>query len=314
MKFLLSNSLDELPTLPPAAVTIGSYDGVHAGHREMVTHLCESARRRSLASVLVTFNPHHRVYFGREREPFLLTTIEEKRVLLQKTGVETVVVLPFVQELAQLTAHEFFRRVLVPKCSAKLLLIGHDQALGSDQCAGLDAVTILAKPFGVDVISPPAVCAADEPVSSTRVRALIRSGDIAGANRLLRHPYLLVGTVIHGHGRGRSLGFPTANLSLPDAFKLVPPDGVYAVTATIGGQQHIAMGYVGTRPTFGETDPVIEIAVLDERADLYGQSMEVHFVDRIRADRTFATRDELTAQIHRDEEKTRSVFAELSPG
>ncbi|HQI77048.1 MAG TPA: riboflavin kinase, partial [Candidatus Latescibacteria bacterium] len=216
------------------AITVGSYDGVHSGHRAMIAQLCASARERDLQSILVTFEPHHRIYFHRETKPFLLTTTSEKRVLLQETCLDGVIVLPFSAELAALSARDFIKGILVEKLGARLLLVGHDQAFGKDQCTGRDAITACAAPLGVEVLSPAPVSSDGRVVSSTRIRGLIRTGSIAPANHLLGAPYLVSGRVVHGRERGRSLGYPTANLSIEDPFKLIPGDGIYAVLASCG--------------------------------------------------------------------------------
>ncbi|HOT36919.1 MAG TPA: riboflavin biosynthesis protein RibF [Candidatus Latescibacteria bacterium] len=291
------------------AITVGSYDGVHSGHRAMIAQLCASARERDLQSILVTFEPHHRIYFHRETKPFLLTTTSEKRVLLQETCLDGVIVLPFSAELAALSARDFIKGILVERLGARLLLVGHDQAFGKDQCTGRDAITACAAPLGVEVLSPAPVSSDGRVVSSTRIRGLIRTGSIAPANHLLGAPYLVSGRVVHGRERGRSLGYPTANLSIEDPFKLIPGEGIYAVFASCGGSKFAGMGYIGTRSTFGETDPVVEIALLDTNVDLYGQELQVRFVERVRADHRFPNADALLAQIRRDEQAIRSILA-----
>lgn len=291
------------------AITVGSYDGVHSGHRAMIAQLCASARERDLQSILVTFEPHHRIYFHRETKPFLLTTTSEKRILLQETCLDGVIVLPFSAELAALSARDFIKGILVEKLGARLLLVGHDQAFGKDQCTGRDAITACAAPLGVEVLSPAPVSSDGLVVSSTRIRGLIRTGSIAPANHLLGAPYLVSGRVVHGRERGRSLGYPTANLSIEDPFKLIPGDGIYAVFASCGGSKFAGMGYIGTRSTFGETDPVVEIALLETNVDLYGQELQVRFVERVRADHRFPNADALLAQIRRDEQAIRSILA-----
>ena len=309
MRFSCIQSSVDLPHMASTAITVGSYDGVHSGHRAMIAQLCASARERDLQSILVTFEPHHRIYFHRETKPFLLTTTSEKRVLLQETCLDGVIVLPFSAELAALSARDFIKGILVEKLGARLLLVGHDQAFGKDQCTGRDAITACAAPLGVEVLSPAPVSSDGRVVSSTRIRGLIRTGSIAPANHLLGAPYLVSGRVVHGRERGRSLGYPTANLSIEDPFKLIPGEGIYAVFASCGGSKFAGMGYIGTRSTFGETDPVVEIALLDTNVDLYGQELQVRFVERVRADHRFPNADALLAQIRCDEQAIRSILA-----
>lgn len=302
------DSLETIPRLSDTAVTVGSYDGVHLGHRAMIRRLHEAGHRRGLTSLVITFHPHHRVYFGRERQPFLLTDRGEKVELLEKTGVDAVLVLPFSRPLAGMTAAQFLRDILSQRLGCRLLLIGHDQAIGHDQRCGADAIGEIAHPVGVEIASVGPVMDATGTISSTRIRTLLREGDVAGASRLLGYHYFLTGQVVHGEARGRHLGYPTANISLGEPLKLVPADGIYAVAADISGGTEKGMLYVGRRPTFGDGPQAVELFLLDFSGDLYGKEVRVHLLDRLRGDVAFASTDELTRQIRVDEARARELF------
>jgi len=308
MTTYILDSLDRIPTLTHTAVTVGSYDGVHLGHRAIISRLCKEAAVRRLSSLLITFHPHHRAFFGHDREPFLLTDRDEKLMLLGRTGVEHIVVLPFARPLAGLTAAEFIRDIVLERLGAELFLVGHDQAIGCDQRRGPVAIGALAGPLGVEVASVAPVVEGEEPVSSTRIRAALHAGDLEQASRLLGYPYLLTGRVVHGDARGRVLGYPTANVVVAEPLKLIPAEGVYAVTADIPDGTAKGMLYIGRRPTFGEGPQVIELFLLDYAGDLYRANVRVHLLERLRGDMTFASVEELTRQIRRDEVRTRDLF------
>lgn len=307
MTYLL-DSLDDVPKLVGTAVTVGSYDGVHRGHRAMIARLRAEAQARGLSSLLVTFHPHHRVFFGREHTPFLLTDRDEKVELLLHTGMEAIVVLPFAQSLARMSAREFVRDILSERLGCRLLLVGHDQAIGRDQRRGPAEIGAIAGSVGIDVASVEPIRSGQESVSSTSIRTLLRYGDVNAAAELLGYRYLLTGQVAYGQARGRTLGYPTANLTLRDPFKLLPSDGVYVAMADPADGGGNGMLYIGRRPTFGDGPRMVELFLLDWEGDLYGRSLRVHLVERLRGDMTFGSSEELTRQIRLDEARTRELL------
>lgn len=315
MKRHLVRHLEEIPRLADTAVTVGSFDGVHLGHRAIIDSLRDAARTRNLTSVAITFEPHHRVYFGREPKPFLLTDLDEKLSLLEETPVDNALVLPFGRELAEMSARSFLERILIERLGAKLFLVGHDQAIGRDQVRGPKRISGEAADLGIDVETVAPVVTDDSPVSSTRIRSALADGDTSFALSLLGRPYLLTGRVVHGNERGRQLGYPTANIVLDESYKLVPAPGVYVATAQVfdvpsASSQIHAMLYLGTRPTFGESPSIIELFLIDWSGDLYDSRLRVFIHRRVRGDMRFESASALVEQIRRDEEVTRAWFRE----
>ncbi len=313
MKRYLVRTLDDIPQFRDSAVTVGSFDGVHVGHRAIIESLHGEARTRNLTSVAITFEPHHRVFFGREPKPFLLTDLDEKLELLADTPVDSALVLPFGNELAGLPARSFLERILLERLGAKLFLVGHDQAIGNDQIRGPERIAREAEGLGLDVETVAPIVIDGTPVSSTRIRTALTEGDTSLALSLLGRPYLLTGRVVHGDERGRELGYPTANITLDEPFKLVPAPGVYIATAQVLDAPSSdlpirAMLYLGTRPTFGESQPVIELFLLDWSGDLYDSRLRVFMHERVRGDKRFVTAKALVDQIRHDEEVTRVWF------
>jgi riboflavin kinase / FMN adenylyltransferase len=317
MIYLRAASLEDIPSLQDTAVTVGSFDGVHRGHISVLERLCADAAKHDLSSVVITFEPHHRLFFGRESEPFLLTDVDEKLALMTDSCVDRALVLPFDRDLAGMHAVEFVRRILSERLGAKRLLIGHDQAIGRDQVRGPDSIRRLVNQTGVEVVTCEPVNVQGNVVSSTRARTALKQGDFELAVDLLGHPYPITGRVIHGDARGRELGYPTANISLRESHKLLPAPGVYVATADVitppdNGAISPATGsvrgmlYIGSRPTFGDGNTVIEFFVLDWSGDLYGATLRIQVHKRLRGDMQFAGPSELIEQIKRDEELTRS--------
>jgi len=311
----LVRSLEDIPLFENTAVTVGSFDGVHVGHRTILERLRVSARARGLSSIAITFEPHHRIYFGREPRPFLLTDLDEKLALLGETSVEHTLVLPFDGLLAGLSAREFLERVLIDRLGAKLFLVGHDQAIGRDQVRGPKNVARSAKGLDLDLETVPPIDAGGAPVSSTRIRTALTDGETTVALALLGNPYLLTGKVVHGDERGRQLGYPTANIALDEPYKLIPAPGVYIATADVldtptGDAQVRAMLYLGTRPTFDDSRTVVELFLMDWTGDLYDTRLRVSIYARIRGDMRFDGASELVERMRRDEEITRTWFDE----
>ncbi len=306
--------LNEVPKLTSTVVTVGSYDGAHRGHRSILRALNEHARARDLEPVVITFEPHYRVFFKRETSPFLLTDVVEKLSLLEDSGIAHAVVLPFGKDLASMAAREFLAEIVIGKLGAELFVAGHDQAIGRDQVSGATAIESAAEGLPIDVLGAPPVLAADRVVSSTRIRAAVRAGEMESAAELLGRPLPLTGTVVPGDARGRTLGYPTANLSVADPYKLLPPPGVYAAEARLDPHDAASpdvrgLLYVGNRPTFDSDQQVIELFLMDwTGSDLYNRVIHVDILLRLRGDQRFAGPVELVAQIQRDEERARDYF------
>ena len=291
--------------------TTGFFDGVHCGHRLVIDRLVSLARERGDKSLVVTFWPHPRaVLQDGARELRLLTTLEEKKALLQGLGVDRVEVLDFTRRFASLTAEQYLRDILQARFGVTTLLMGYDNRLGSDR---LTASTLRSSVPGIDVIELPPLSFRAEPqaesrnleVSSTRIRNALEIGDIAAANGMLGYGYSLTGAVVAGNRLGRTIGFPTANMKLYEPLKLVPARGVYAVQVQVLGQTCRGMTNIGVRPTVGGTVPTIETHILDFNEDIYGLPLRITFLRRIRNEVRFPSLEELKAQLERDCEACR---------
>jgi riboflavin kinase/FMN adenylyltransferase len=283
-----------------AVVTVGTFDGVHRGHQAVLAEIVRRARAGGRESVVVTFDPHPLEVVNPAAAPRLLTLPAERHPLLVACGVGRVVTLPFTAELARLSPEEFVRSVLRAEVGMQELVLGHDHGFGRGRSGDVDTVRRIgaADGFAVDVVD--AVRDDGQPISSTLIRTAVAHGDLALAERWLGRPYGARGTVERGAGRGRSIGVPTINLPVPDVRKLLPPDGVYAVWVRWGERRCGGMMNQGPRPTFGVAERGLEVHLFDFAEDLYGETVLVEWVRRLRDVRAFASREALLEQLARD--------------
>lgn len=287
-----------------AVVTVGTFDGLHRGHQRVLAEVVERARQGQLTSVLVTFDPHPLEIVNPAACPKLLTLPDEKQELLAGTGLDRVVMLPFTREVAQLSPEEFIRR-LRAEHALKQLVLGHDHAFGRGRSGDEALVRRLGAAEGFEVAVVDAVREDGQPISSTLIRAAVAHGELARAARWLGRPYGLLGRVVPGAGRGRTIGIPTLNLAPPDTRKLLPPDGVYAVWVWWRGTRYGGMMNQGPRPSFAEQGRTLEVHVFDFAADVYGETVRVEWVERLRDVQAFPSRDALVAQLERDRQAAR---------
>lgn len=286
--------------------SIGFFDGVHRGHLCLIQQLREEAQMRDMKSLLVTFDRHPRTIVSPGHVPILLTTLEEKEQLLRATGVDEIAVLPFTQELSQLTAKNFMEEVLVREFNVQTLVLGYDHAFGHGG-GSLNDYIYWGQETGIDVVRAhelPSLM-----VSSSKCRRALEEGDVESATEMLGRPYALKGQVIRGFHVGHELGFPTANLQT-DNDKLIPAHGAYAVwTTPTNGKRYKGMLNIGNRPTIGNGETMsIEVNLLDYEGDLYGQWMTVEFISRLRNERQFKSRDELVAQLNEDKRRAEEIL------
>jgi riboflavin kinase/FMN adenylyltransferase len=296
--------------LDRAVITVGTFDGVHRGHRLVLQRLAERGRARGLESLLVTFTPHPLDVVRPESAPPHLTTAYEQERALRQCGIDRVEVLPFTPELAKFDAPRFVDEILRARFGMAELLVGYDHGFGRDRSGRADVLRALGEERGFAVTVVPPVQGRDgTPLSSTRIRQSVAAGDLAGAADGLGRPYSVISRVVPGDGRGRTLGFRTLNLDPVERRKLLPPEGVYAVTARIGGARYSAMMNLGPRPTFGDPTVQLEAHLFDAEGDWYGEEVELGFIRRLRETRKFDGREALMAQLRQDEEMARVSVA-----
>lgn len=310
---MMSEGAPQTSGLPPqaagAAITVGTFDGVHRGHWSVLQRLCETARSEGLLAVMVTFDPHPLKIVRPEAAPHLLTTPNEKKEILSLSGLDYAVFLSFTRSLSLYLPEEFIRHVLIERFGLRRLVVGYDHGFGRDRSGDVDTMRKIGRKhgFAVDVLEP--VQMAEEAISSTRIRQALEAGDVERAARGLGRPYSLNGVVVHGEGRGRKLGFATANLSVDHGDKLLPREGIYAVRAA--SRAHLGHGllHLGPRPTFRGSPPSIELHVLDFSGDLYGEPVRVELLKRLRDVQPFASASELVEQMKRDRDAAIEFFA-----
>ncbi len=292
-------------------VTVGTFDGVHRGHQAVLVEITRRARAQGLSSLLVTFDPHPLEVVNPAAAPKLLTLPAEKRELLAQTELDRLVELPFTKELSQLAPDAFVRDVLRARFEMRELVLGFDHGFGRGRTGDVALLRQLGASdgFAVDVVPP--VLDGGQPISSTLIRTAVAHGHLDAVQRWLGRRYAIQGVVERGAGRGRTIGVPTANLAAPDPRKLLPPDGVYAVRVAWRGQVFGGMMNQGSRPTFGLEARVLEVHLFDFQGDLYGETVTISWVRRLRDVQAFPIRDALVAQLERDRDAARQNLAGL---
>ncbi len=304
-----------LPARPEGTVvTVGSFDGVHRGHEAVLREIAARAGAAGRHSVLVTFDPHPLAVVNPAAAPPLLTTGPERREILAQTGLDYAVLLRFDRAMAAMPPEAFVRDILVGGCGMRELVIGHDHGFGQGRQGDAELLRRLGREldFAVDVV--PALEVDGHPVSSTWVRRAVAGGDLSLATRLLGRPYFATGQVVPGDGRGKTIGFPTANLAGIPARKLLPPDGVYAVRVEWRGGRADGMMNQGGRPTFQQAERSLEVHLLDFSGALYGEWLKVEWVARLRDVQRFPSPEALRAQLERDRSSARAALAAAATG
>ncbi|MBN1481558.1 bifunctional riboflavin kinase/FAD synthetase [candidate division KSB1 bacterium] len=297
-------------------LTVGTFDGIHKGHQQIINRVREQARALGIQSMLVTFEPHPKIVVQKSGIPEtqLLTTIDEKIGILEQMGLDSLVILKFTPSFATLSAEHFVREKLVEKLRMKSIVIGHDHAFGRNREGDEKLLHTLGRELNFSVHTVDPVSASGDKISSTQVRRALQQGDVAGAARMLGRYYSVSGPVVAGRNQGRKLGFPTANIRPDSAHKLVPMVGIYATTVDIRGTTHESVTYIGTRPTFAGRQKVVEVHVFDFDETLYGEPIKVNFCTFLRDDRKFQSPDELIATIKKDKKKAMTYFANGGQG
>ncbi|MGB8704646.1 MAG: bifunctional riboflavin kinase/FAD synthetase [Gillisia sp.] len=285
----------------PTVVTIGTFDGVHAGHQKIIERLVKSAKVTNLESAILTFFPHPRMVLQKESDIKLINTIEERKQILSKTGIDHLIVHPFTHQFSRLTALEFVRDILVNKLNAKKIIIGYDHRFGRNRTADINTLKEFGDQLGFEVEEIGQQEIEDVAVSSTKIRKALFEGDVDKANSYLKHPFTLTGTVVKGRGLGKEFGYPTANLNIAEEYKLIPKNGVYIVRAKIDKKLHYGMMNIGTNPTVGGTERTIETYFFGLDKDLYGKYLQIEMLSRIRGEIKFESVEALKRAMKEDE-------------
>ena len=296
-------------TQQPTVLTIGTFDGVHLGHQKIIERVVTTARQEGLLATIFTFFPHPRMVVQHDKSLKLIHTLEEKKQLLQRLGVDLLVVQPFNEAFAQLTAEEFVSTILVQHLNVKKVIIGYDHRFGRNRTANISDMRLFGEKYGfaVEEISVQEV---DEvSVSSTKIREALNKGDVTTAEHYLGAPYSLTGTVVHGLKLGRTLGYPTANIQVTEDYKLIPKDGVYAVYSYIGERKVYGMMSIGKNPTIEGKGASIEVYFFDFNGDLYDRELTIYFVKYLREERKFSSVALLKKQLQDDETTARKAIA-----
>ncbi|QED38664.1 bifunctional riboflavin kinase/FAD synthetase [Antarcticibacterium arcticum] len=282
-------------------ITIGTFDGVHAGHQKIIERLVATAKVSQLESAILTFFPHPRMVLQEDSDIKLINTIEERKQLLEKSGVDHLIIHPFTHQFSRLTALEFVRDILVNKLKAKKVIIGYDHRFGRNRTADIDTLKEFGVQFGFEVEEISQQDVQEVAVSSTKIRKALIDGRVEKANNYLQHPFTLTGTIVPGRGLGKDFGYPTANLKIEEDYKLIPKIGVYVVRAMIDDIPYFGMMSIGTNPTVGGKEMSIETYFFLLNKDLYGKKLQIELLTRIRDEKKFDSVDALKIAMKQDE-------------
>jgi riboflavin kinase/FMN adenylyltransferase len=297
------HGIDDFTRLDYAVVTSGTFDGVHVGHQKILNRLREIASRNNGETVVITFWPHPRLVLHPEDDTLkLLNTFEEKAELLKEQGIQHLIRIPFTKEFSQYTSEEFIQKILVETIGTKKLVIGYDHRFGHNREGSFEQLKINAPRYGFEVEEIPRQDVDHVGVSSSKVRKALEEGDIDTTTHFLARPYTLTGRVVLGDKLGRLLGYPTANIEIDTKYKLIPADGIYAVTVLHEHTTYKGMLYIGNRPTVNGTKRNIEVNIFDFAKDIYGESLTLYFHKLIRGDAKFSDLEGLKVQLGLDKQ------------
>jgi riboflavin kinase/FMN adenylyltransferase len=303
-------NLATLPKFKNAVITIGSYDGLHAGHQQIIQRLNDLAKEEGGESVLITFHPHPRLVLVPDDTSLkLITSVNEKIEVLKRYGVDNVVVVPFTKAFSEQTPLEYVRDFLVKYFEPKRIVIGYDHRFGNKRAGGIELLKELTFLFNYQVEEIEKHEVDDIAVSSSKIRKALLEGKIEKANSFLNHPFTLTGHVVHGKKIGTEIGYPTANLEVERQNKIIPKAGIYAVYVLFNDARYKAMLYIGNRPTLNGQDQSIEVNLFDFKGDLYGKTLCVEFIAHVREDAKFDSLEGLTTQIAKDKIETLKKLA-----
>ncbi len=307
------HDLDKIEKDEKTVITLGTFDGIHLGHRKIIEMLVNKSTALGGRNILVTFNPHPRSVLIKDKKVRLLTTLDEKVPMLESLGVHNLLVVNFTEEFSQKTSYEFVKEYFVDKIGLNEIVIGYDHHFGKGRDGNVEALRKMGEEFGFKVSSVDAVCVDEITVSSTKIRNALSEGEIPLANKLLARRYSFCGKVVRGDKRGRDLGFPTANIEDFGDDKFLPKIGIYLVEINVEKKDFYGLMSIGRRPTFYESgDVTTEVYIMDFSKEIYGQKVVVSIIERIRNEEKFSSVDELIAQMKKDEEKGKEIINNLN--
>ncbi|OEK04993.1 bifunctional riboflavin kinase/FAD synthetase [Roseivirga misakiensis] len=290
-----------------SVVTAGTFDGVHKGHQQILSRLREVADKVNGQTVLITYWPHPRLVLNpHDNSLLLLSTFPEKANLLEQYGVDHLVKIPFTAEFSQMAPEEYIKVILSERVKTHRMIIGYDHRFGKDRSGGLEELKAFAPKYDFEVEEIPRHDIDEIGISSTKIRKALESGDVATANKYLGRSYSIAGKVVHGQKKGRSIGFPTANIVVKENYKLIPADGIYAVKVCNKYKKFDGMLNIGHRPTVGGENKTIEVNIFDFNEDIYDTEISIEFIDHIRNEVKFESLEALKHQLEEDEKAVRS--------
>lgn len=305
---------DEIVYDKKTVVTVGTFDGVHIGHQQIIGELNRLKEEKNLRSILITFDPHPQIVLrNRSKDVKLLTSTEEKLELLKKFPLDTVYIINFSKEFAATPAENFFTDYIVNRIGLNDLVIGYDHMFGKNREGSIETVNALSNKFGFSVHKVPEFKIDDKNISSTEIRKLLEEGDVNAAKFFLGRFYEIEGTVVQGAKRGRELGYPTANIKIDDENKQIPKNGIYAVEVLYNKNIFQGMMSIGHNPTVNDTDEIfLEVNIFDFDKDIYGEKIKIRFVEYIREEEKFNSLEELTKKLDEDKQKTLNIFSNIN--
>ncbi|TPV35095.1 bifunctional riboflavin kinase/FAD synthetase [Paucihalobacter ruber] len=284
-----------------SVITVGTFDGVHVGHQKILSKLMQRAREHHLKAVVLTLFPHPRMVLNKDSDLKLLLTIEERKNQLKKLGIDEVVIMPFTKTFSNLSPLEYVENILLNELNTKYIIIGYDHRFGKNRSANILDLKQFGEQFGFEVEEISALEVESVAVSSTKIRKALANGDIETANTYLGYPYFLTGKVVKGRGIGRTIDFPTANISIDESYKLIPKNGVYVVKSAINNREVFGMMNIGTKPTVDGTQQSIEVHWFGVNENLYDIVIKIELLERLRDEHKFESLDALKNQLKTDQ-------------
>ncbi len=294
-----------------SVVTIGTFDGVHIGHKKILEKIIQSSKELNCESVVLTFFPHPRMVLQENSEVKLLNTVKEKTELLQQIGIDNLIIHPFDKEFSRLTAEEFVKNILVDQLNVQKIIIGHDHRFGKNRTADIDDLILYGKDYGFEVEQISAQEINDNAVSSTKIRNAILDGNCSLTKSYLGYNYFFSGKVVQGKQLGRTIGFPTANIQIEEDYKLIPKNGVYSVKSTINNTTFFGMMNIGIRPTIDGEKQTIEVHIFDFEATIYNKIITIELLEFIREEKKFESLEALKIQLNSDKETALNFISKL---